>query len=182
MSLRIWLSALVLALVTLVGVPAQAAEVPVTTSLSGDNYAVTFGGDDADLSFTVSANAVTALTTGAGWISPFGEHASFGFIAGSRLATPFGQVAYIDHASGFRVKSTEILFNDPFSCTNEILAVGDSNLGPVPVPVHFTVTVADGGEPGAGNDFFMITVLELGYSRSGVLEGGDIQVHDPTCP
>ena len=168
MSLRIWLSASVLALVTLFGLPAQAAEVPVTTSLSGDSYAVTFAGDDADLSFTVKTNGLTAFTTGGGWIpGNAGGHATFGFVAEGTS----GHLALVDHSTGFRFTGTVITsFTECVSGLSQFVAVDDSG-------AIVQVEVADNGQ-GGNNDTFTISGA---YNNPGpLLQGGDIQVHG--CP
>jgi hypothetical protein len=43
-------------------------------------------------------------------------------------------------------------------------------------PTTYRITVDDGGEPGAGLDTFSIST-DSGYSASGVLADGNIQVH-----
>ena len=172
MSLRIWLSASVLAVVTLFGVPAQAVELPVTTSLSGDSYAVTFAWDDADLSFTVKTNGLTAFTTGGGWIEGLagpGTHANFGFVAEGTS----GHLALVDHSTGQRITGTVLnSFTECVSGVSQFVGIDESGNA-------FQVNVADNGEPGSGRDFFAIS--SVSYSNSGLLLGGDVQVHG-LCP
>ena len=165
MNPRIWAATGAVALVGLFSVPAQAVEVPVTTSLSGDSYAVTFAGDDADLSFMVNTNGLTAFTTGGGWIpGNAGGRATFGFVAGATS----GHLALVDHSTGQRVTGTVITsFTECLSGQSQFDGVDENGF-------PFQVNVADNAEPGSGRDLFTISGA---YSNSGLLVGGDIQVH-----
>jgi len=46
------------------------------------------------------------------------------------------------------------------------------------MPGTYMVDVADNGEPGRNTDTFTLT-LSTGYSASGLLNGGNIQLHSP---
>jgi hypothetical protein len=87
-------------------------------------------------------------------------------------------VVYIDHGVDFTVKSTAITSVTP-GCMTVIVGTGDSNAG----PVTFRVTVEDLGEPGKNGDTFSIEVIGTVsiYSASGILAGGNIQVHGQLC-
>ena len=41
---------------------------------------------------------------------------------------------------------------------------------------NFQITVQDNGDPGSGQDTFAIQ-LGTGYSKSGVVQGGTIEIH-----
>jgi len=62
-------------------------------------------------------------------------------------------------------------------CTSQIDGTATANS----TPVTFNVTVMDQGEPGTA-DTFSIDVPELGYTQSGTLGGGNVQVHRLHCP
>jgi hypothetical protein len=179
MSLRIWGVASVIALLGLFGVPAAAAELPVTASLTTDSYTVTFAEPDADLSFTVTTNALTGLTTGGGWIVlSSGGKGSFGFAGGIKPDGTFtGHLVWINQDTGLRVTSTSLIAFAP-GCSSTITGSGDSNFG----PVNFTVTVTDSGEPGSNDTFSIVVTGSVSDSQSGTLAGGDIQVHGLSCP
>src|SRR5437016_5320554 len=175
-------SSILVALALLAAVSVQSALADpldiVTLSVSGGVYSVTFSGADAGYSFQTDTSSMLALTTGGGWI-PLGTDGkgTFGFVAGmTPNGDSKGHLVYIGRDTGLALHSTSIA-NFPAVCGSVITGTGDSTFG----PVSFTVTVTDGGEPGT-NDTFMIVVPELGYTRFGTLGGGDIQVHDKTCP
>jgi len=115
------------------------------------------------------------FVTGGGYIDVFGQHANFGFVAGFKPGASVlsGQFTYIDHASGMRVKATDI---------SDYKGSGTSRTFSGPAIVNgvsgytVTVTVSDLGEPGRGVDTFDIT-LSTGYTAGGKLAGGNIQLH-----
>lgn len=158
---------------------ARATDLPVTSLVTATSYSVTFSGDDADLSFEVNTGSLVALTSGAGWIPvATGGRASFGFVAGAQQdGTILGQLVYIDHDIGLRVRSTSITSFTP-GCASTITGAGDSTFG----PVNFVATVTDGGEPGTSDTFSIMVTTGVPYASSGVLSGGDIQAHGLTCP
>lgn len=82
-----------------------------------------------------------------------------------------GQVTYKDKSSsGFTFTSTRIA--SVVKNGNQATIQGDGTVDDV--PTTFTVTVVDNGEPGK-NDSFSIS-LGTGYSASGTLGGGNVQV------
>ena len=93
-------------------------------------------------------------------------------------------VVYHDHSATtpFTFKSTIITGVDNLSnpCGTTITGQGEANGNPT--PVDFSVTIIDGGEPGAGNDVFSIQVEAYSYSNGRLLSGGNIQKHNQTCP
>jgi len=115
------------------------------------------------------------FVTGGGYIDVSGQHANFGLVAGFKpgASAPSVQLTYIDHASGMRVKATAI---------SDYSGSGTSRTFSGPAIVNgvsgytVTVKVSDLGEPGRGVDTFAIT-LSTGYTASGTLAGGNIQLH-----
>jgi len=122
------------------------------------------------------------FVTGGGWInfdsnSHSNKHdkndkATFGVSGGIKNGNFWGQLSYNDH-NGVQVKSTSV------TGYQIIDAVTRQIDGLAKVNGHgsfaYTVIVKDNGEPGR-NDSFSI-VLSNGYSASGLLGGGNIQLH-----
>src|SRR5213594_142521 len=118
-------------------------------------------------------------TTGGGWITltPGGGKGTFGVVGAFRPdGTLAGHLTYIDHDISLTVQSTGMTNFVP-GCTSQIDGTATANS----TPVTFNVTVMDQGEPGTA-DTFSIDVPELGYTQSGTLGGGNIQVHRLHCP
>ncbi|HET6203880.1 MAG TPA: post-COAP-1 domain-containing protein [Planctomycetota bacterium] len=121
------------------------------------------------------------FVTGGGTIAVGSDIANFGFVAGlvGNGTTLFVALNYIDHNTRMHVKATSITAYNPgvspecrhFEGAAEIDGVSGFT---------YTADVCDLGEPGAGVDTFSIT-LSTGYSASGLLQGGNIQLHD-NCP
>lgn len=118
---------------------------------------------------------VKDFVTGGGFILVPGGKANFGFNAGFKPGKKAvsGNFNYVDHPAGMHVKSTSI---DEYggSGTTRTFS-GDATINGQP-GFTFSVTVSDNGEPGKGSDTFSIE-LSNGYRRSGVLAGGNIQLH-----
>lgn len=110
------------------------------------------------------------FVTGGGWI---GNKATFGVSGGIKHEKFWGQLSYHDHAANVKVKSSSITAYIVLdSVTRKIEGVAKLNDKQA---VNYTVIVTDNGEPGT-NDTFSIT-LSTGYSASGTLNGGNIQLH-----
>ncbi len=115
------------------------------------------------------------FVTGGGFINKDGSKANFGFVAGFKPGKTIvsGQLNYIDHSTGMHVKSESVTgyggsgVTRTFSGTASVNGAGS---------FAFSVTVSDNGEPGKGIDTFSIS-LSNGYSASGTLAGGNIQLH-----
>jgi hypothetical protein len=120
------------------------------------------------------------FVTGGGWIKgnvdvhkhDNNNKATFGVSGGIKNGDFWGQLSYNDH-NGVQVKSTEV------TGYQVIDAVTRQIDGLAKVNGHgsfaYTVIVKDNGEPGR-YDFFSIE-LSNGYSASGKLLGGNIQLH-----
>ena len=119
------------------------------------------------------------FVTGGGWIkliSEAKEHrdgkATFGVSGGIKNGEFWGELSYNDH-DGMKVKSTSVTdYIVIDSVTRQINGIARANDRSI---CTYTVVVVDNGEPGR-NDRFSLT-LSNGYSASGKLEGGNIQLH-----
>jgi len=113
------------------------------------------------------------FVTGGGWISVNSGKDTFGFNAGFRGDCVLkGHLEYQDHANGIRI-STSSITSYGGSGTSRTFSGQATVNGQA---VTYTVTAVDNGEPGAGADQFTIT-LSNGYSASGTLGGGNIEIH-----
>jgi hypothetical protein len=115
------------------------------------------------------------FVTGGGWITgtPTAARANFGFKAGvDENGAFFGRLNYVDHEDQLHLKGTTI--------TDYVVVDDDTRQfegsGTIDgQAVTFVVTVTDAGEPGT-SDTFEITI-STGYTASGTLQGGNIQLH-----
>jgi hypothetical protein len=114
--------------------------------------------------------------TGGGWITRNAAKANFGVAGGFRQnGSLFGHLSYIDHGNGTKVKGTGVTaYTIVDNTTRQIDGTCEIN---GQSGFTYRVTVSDKGEPGS-NDTFAIT-LSNGYSASGKLAGGNIQLHTP---
>ena len=111
--------------------------------------------------------------TGGGWIDgPKGGKATFGVSGGIKNDKFWGQLSYNDH-DGMKVKSTSVtaymLIN---SVTRQIEGIAKVN---GKGSFAYKIVLVDNGEPG-NNDSFNLE-LSNGYKASGILNGGNIQLH-----
>ena len=155
----------------------------VTTGTSVNGRVVALNG-----AVTLDSNVITVagssgggrscndFTTGGGFISgPSGGKATFGFEAGCKCnrgedSTPRGEVVYKDHGIGLRMKSTSVtayLEKGPNSRRIEGTAEINGRDG------TFQLDVTDDESAPAS---FTIR-LSNGYSASGDLSGGHIEIH-----
>ena len=116
------------------------------------------------------------FVTGGGWITgtPSGERGTFGVAGGIKNGGLWGHLTYIDHGTNMKVKGTGVTaytVTGPTTRHIEGTAEIDGRSG------SYQVDVSDNGEPGR-NDMFSI-MLSNGYSASGLLIGGNIQLHQP---
>jgi len=116
------------------------------------------------------------FVTGGGWIvSPSGGRANFAVAGGLKNGALSGHLQFIDHGAGPRVKGTGVtayVVTGP--STRHIEGTADIDN----MPGRYQVDVADNGEPGHDTDAFSLT-LSTGYTASGLLGGGNIQLHSP---
>jgi len=116
-----------------------------------------------------------AKVTGGGWIAVSGEKGTFGLTAKANSpTTPSGNLTYQDHGSpGRTVKSTAIASVTVTGNCAQITGTARVNNAP---GVGFNVDVCDNGEPGKDSDTFSL-VMSDGYTASGTLGGGNVQIH-----
>jgi len=116
------------------------------------------------------------FVTGGGWITgtPSGERGTFGVAGGIKNGGLWGHLTYIDHGTNMKVKGTGVTaYTVTGPTTRHIEGTADINGR----SGSYQVDVSDHGEPGR-NDMFSI-MLSNGYSASGLLIGGNIQLHQP---
>jgi hypothetical protein len=123
------------------------------------------------------------FVTGGGWITaPDGEKGTFGVSGGMKKDKPWGHLTYVDHGSKgseneLSVKGTGVTsYTVVDSTTRHIEGTAEIN----DKAGTYQVDVTDNGEPGR-DDTFSIQ-LSTGYSASGKLAGGNIQVHKKCRP
>ncbi|MCZ7383789.1 MAG: DUF2341 domain-containing protein [Candidatus Methanoperedens sp.] len=120
----------------------------------------------------------TGKVTGDGWISTSSNkkatfELSAHYVKGS--STPGGSLQYNDHAAGLKVKGNVTTFSvDKTTGTSILSGIADVN----DIDGYtYTVTVVDNGESGK-TDSFTIDIPALSYKASGILKGGNIQIHE----
>jgi len=117
----------------------------------------------------------TCKLTGGGYIftdPPQQDHGSFSIeVAVDTSGRIHGKAAYIDQAAGLDFRTTLITSANFSGNTVTIKGTGTAN----GTPTNFQVTVQD-NDPGSAQDTFSIQ-LGTGYSKSGVLQGGTIEIH-----
>jgi hypothetical protein len=119
------------------------------------------------------------FVTGGGWITgPTSGKANFGVAGGIKQGAFWGHLTYIDHGPGGpQVKGTGVT---AYSVTNpttrhiEGTAQVNGQDG-----FTYQVDVVDNGEPGRNDQFALH--LSSNYAASGTLDGGNIQLHQPSC-
>lgn len=153
----------------------QAGTYPVTFTVT-DSRGLS---DSETVTITVSNDGTcrpprpcSDFITGGGWIN---DKATFGVSGGIKNDKPWGQLSFNDH-NGVKVKSTKVTAYtviDPVTRKIEGIARVNGKGS-----YTYTVIVADNGEPGRTRDTFSL-VLSNGYSysTSGILKGGNIQLH-----
>jgi len=109
--------------------------------------------------------------TGGGYIhtDALGNRGSFGLVAHTDNR---GKITYVDHLTGMKFQSAMI---DSVTIEGNIVTIKGMGFADN-ILTNFVVTVEDKAEPGTGVDTFSIQ-LGTGYLRSGVLQGGNIQLH-----
>lgn len=115
------------------------------------------------------------FVTGGGWITgPSGARANFAVAGGKQSG--WGHLMYIDHGpAGVKVKGTSVTAYSSLGGTaRRIEGTADLNGQP---GYTYSADVADNGEPGRMDTFTLR--LSTGYVASGMLEGGNLQLHNP---
>lgn len=123
----------------------------------------------------VPPKACDDFVTGGGSVSgSTNEKSTFGVSAGIRNEKLWGNFSFNNHRkNGVKVKSTSVTaYTILNALTRQIEGVANVN---GKGSFTYKVIVTDNGEPGR-QDIFSLE-LSNGYSASGVLEGGNIQLH-----
>lgn len=129
---------------------------------------LTLGGNHVTADFLMS-RAEARCSNGKASVSGSSDIAVAGGIKNGGF---WGHLIYIDHGSRMKVKGlavTAYLATGPTSRHIEGTAEANGQ------PVTYEVDVADNGEPGRKDTFSL--KLSNGYSASGLLKGGNIQLH-----
>ena len=116
------------------------------------------------------------FVTGGGWISTStGDKVTFGVSGGIKNDNFWGQLSFDQHAKdGIKVKSTSVtgyIILDSNTRQIEGIAKINGQDG-----FSYRAVVVDNGEPGRDDRFTL--ELSNGYSVSGILKGGNIQLHN----
>ena len=123
--------------------------------------------------------------TGGGWIiTPSGAKGNFGVGGGIKQGVLWGHLTFIDHsAGGPEVKGTGV--TSYTTDRNNAMMRHISGTAEMNGQSGYTyeIDVADNGEPGRNDTFAIQLSNGAGYSYSvgGTLDGGNIQLHTPTC-
>jgi hypothetical protein len=121
------------------------------------------------------------FVTSGGWIvgTPSSARANFAVAGGVKDGAPWGHLNYIDHGSGGpKVKGTGVLrygAPDPTTRPTTRWIEGTAEINGQS-GFTYRVEVADEGEPGRDDTFALS--LSNGYTASGKLTGGNIQLHN----
>jgi hypothetical protein len=148
---------------------------PITHQQLAD---VVLGEVDAQIDCSGGAPPTGGFGTGGGWVrSNDGVHkANFGVVGGTQNDGSYrGHVTYKDEGTGFKMQSASITSAQSTGCTTQIIGTWN-NAGTI---LSFTLSITDGGEPGAGNDTFQLDAT-IYANNNQTLEGGNIQSH-PNC-
>jgi hypothetical protein len=86
---------------------------------------------------------------------------------------PSGELRYRDDVVGLDL--TLVAYTVMLVADNEVRLSGSARNADGS-PLNFVLTAIDNGEPGKGSDTLQLQ-LDNGYSRSGTLGGGNIQLH-----
>jgi hypothetical protein len=119
------------------------------------------------------------FVTGGAIIAAGSSRANFGVAGGIKHGAFWGHLTYIDHGAGMKVKGTGVTAYTITGVTSRHIE-GTAEIDGV--AGTYSVDVDDRGEPGR-DDTFSIR-LSNGYTASGTLRGGNIQLHKPSsnCP
>ena len=159
----------------------NALHVTAFNPLSGQKLAdVIISSAHADISCAACTPPVGDFVTGGGWITnASGDRANLGVAGGIKNGGLWGHLTYIDHGpNGIKVKGTDVTSYEVTGLTSRRIkgiaeVDGVSGIG-------YTVDVTDAGEPGRDDTFSI--ALSNGYSASGKLAGGNIQLHAKPNP
>ena len=157
----------------------NALHVTVSNPLTGQLADVVISSSHADITCAACSSPIGDFVTGGGWITgPSGGRANFAVAGGMKNGGLWGHLTYIDHgAGGPKVKGTGVTAYRGTGTSRHIEGTADID----GASGTYAVDVADNGEPGR-NDTFSLK-LSNGYTASGNLAGGNIQLHgEAPCP
>jgi hypothetical protein len=128
----------------------------------------------ADITCRPKCVSTGDFVTGGGWITgtPSGSRGNFGVAGGIKSGAFWGHLVYMDHGDGLKVKGTGVTAYAGSGNTRHIEGTATVN---GQSGFTYTVDVTDIGEPGR-DDIFSLR-LSNGYTASGNLDGGNIQLH-----
>jgi hypothetical protein len=154
----------------------NALHVTIQNPLGGNLAEVVISSAHADIMCAGPPPPVKDFVTGGGWITgPSGAKANFGVAGGIKPNNAlWGHLTYVDHGSGMKVKGTGVTRYAVVDDTTRLIE-GTAEISGQP-GFTYRVIVSDKGEPGR-NDTFSLS-LSTGYSASGQLGGGNIQLHN----
>jgi hypothetical protein len=121
--------------------------------------------------------ACADFITGGGWIdgTPSGARANFAVAGGVKSGGLWGHLNYIDHGpNGPKVKGTGVTGYGVVDATTRWIE-GTAEIDGQPGSTY-RVEVADEGEPGRADRFHLH--LSNGYDATGLLNGGNLQLHN----
>ena len=156
----------------------NALHVTVNNPVTGGVTDVIIASAHADINCTGNPACTGGdFVTGGGWIvTPSGAHGNFGVAGGIKNDGFWGHLEYLDHGTGLKVHGTGVTAYVVTGTTmRHIEGTAEVNGQP---GFTYKVDVADNGEPGRNVDTFAISSSN-GYTASGFLSGGNIQLHQP---
>jgi hypothetical protein len=158
------------------GIPSINANALHLILLTGDE--VIIAGAVSGIVGCLGSGPCDDFVTGGGFIGGGNAKKSFGFTLGFHAgdSNPVAQFNYIDHATGMHVKVTTVTIYTPTSTTSRHIE-GQCEVDQMG-GYWYAIDVADNGEPGAGADTLSLMITN-GYTASGTLRGGNIQIHAP---
>ncbi len=109
--------------------------------------------------------------TGGGWIGEAKKSFAFTVHYTAAIDEPTGNVAYRDNAAGLELESVQLTSVIVYSATRAVVLGMATISGRT---AEFRLEVEDHGEPGVDDTF---RISWSGYEGSGVLNGGNIQIH-----
>ncbi len=114
------------------------------------------------------------FATGGGWIPPAGgAKRTFGFVAGIEQRTPYlGHLVFVNHESNERLQGRFLTYTIDGANRN---MTGEGTLDGQ--PASFTLSVSDGGEGPALDQFRLQIVTPPRTPEGPAIAGGNIQVH-----
>ena len=153
----------------------------IANDLAGNQVAdIVIARAHADITCGRCNDAGDDFLTGGGWIvAPSGKRGTLAVAGGFKNGDLWGHLTYIDHGPNrVRVKGIEVTGYTVIDPTTRLIE-GTAEVNGV--MDRYEVIVSDKGEPGR-SDTFTLKLLISGYTASGNLVGGNIQLHLKPSP